>query len=59
MGDGLGNGILYCTGEAGFKYLEMPEAGVLEAVGCVGLSSVISELEQCRGGITTIRLWSS
>lgn len=56
----MGNGILHCIGEAGFKYLEMPEWGVREAVGCVGLSSgVIPGPEQCRGGIITIRLGSS
>lgn len=58
--DGLGTGILYCLGEAGFQYLEIPERGVQEAVGYAGLSSgVIAGLEQCRGGMITIRLWSS
>lgn len=46
---GLGNGMLYCTGEVGFSYLVIPGWGVQEAVGWSGLSSeVIPERELCR-----------
>lgn len=56
--DGLGSGVLYCNGEAGFLYLEIPERGVQGAVGCSCLSpGVIAGLMQRRGGKITIGLW--
>ncbi|XP_058414235.1 uncharacterized protein LOC131416089 [Diceros bicornis minor] len=57
LDDGLGNGILYCIGEAGFRHLEMLEWGVQETVGYAGLSSgAISGSEQCRGGRAVVIL---
>lgn len=56
LGDGLGNGLLYCIGEAGFKYLEMLEWGVQEAVGCAGAAQ---ERYQGWSSAEAEELWSS